>query len=103
MILGMADFSLHSLAHSHHNVAQVHTSHGVDCQFTDESQDAFQINESTDECLRCGQFIIHNAFAVSDLFSVQTEQYTVFQNVILLTKLISIQVPSAFLRGPPRK
>ena len=96
---GMADFSLHALIHKH---AQSHESNHSLCANDLEIQAGVStILNSEQECLRCGQFLVHTAWAVANLVSVQTLNYSELPVVYSYCKLISNKLPSVFLRGPP--
>ncbi len=97
--LGLADFSLHALTHEH---AQSHESYHSVCEHDSKIETgATTIFNAEQECLRCGQFLVHTAWAVADLVSVQLLDY--FETLVVFShyQLISNKLPSAFLRGPP--
>lgn len=97
--MGMADFSLHALTHKH---AQVHESDHAACTHDIEIQaEASTIFSAEQECLRCGQFVIHTAWAVADLGAAPLletcESYPAFSYCLL----ISNKLATVSLRGPP--
>ena len=100
LALGMADFSLHSLSHNH---AEAHDSFHYDCERVSEVQfGASKIFNPEQECLRCGQFLVHASWAVADLVSVLSPDYKGVSVVNSHHQLISNKLISLFLRGPPR-
>ena len=98
--LGMADFSLHSLSHKH---TEDHDSYHSQCASVSiVPAESSKIFTAEQECLRCGQFLVHTTWAIADLVSVLSPEDRNVKLTQFHYHLISNKLPSFFLRGPPK-